>query len=82
MKSQFGNCGSKSFILKGWFTIIGKVCMVLLHRNIKLSVIKLFVILLGDENGTNLKKPGIVIWKSIFEVLYLLNNALKYTHPA
>ena len=61
MKSQFGNCGSKAFILKGWFTIIGKVCMVLLHRNIKLSVIKLFVILLGDENGTNLKKPGIVI---------------------
>ena len=52
------------------------------HRNIKLSVYpQLFVITLGSENGTNFKKSEIMGRKPIFEVLYLLNNALKYIYP-
>ena len=33
------------------------------------------------ENETNFKKSEIVGQKHIFEVLYLLNNALKYIYP-
>ena len=52
------------------------------HRNIKLSVYpQLFVISLGAENGTNFRKSENVSWKPIFEVLYLLTNALKYMYP-
>ena len=52
------------------------------HRNIKLSVYpQLFLILLGTENATNFKKSEVVGRKPMFEVLYLLNNALKYIYP-
>ena len=71
----------KKFILKGWFTFVCKVCMVLFTET-KLSVYpQLFVISLGAENGTNFKKSEIVSWKPIFEALYLLNNALEYIYP-
>ena len=52
-------------------------CMVFVQRNIKLSVYpQLFVISLSA-----LQKVGNCWLKPIFEVLYLLNNALKYIYP-
>ena len=49
------------------------------HRNITLSVYpQLFMTSLGAENATNFKKLEIVGPKTIFEVLYVMNNALKY----
>ena len=41
---------------------------------------QLFVISLSAENATNFKKPELVGQRPMFEVLYLLNNALKYIY--
>ena len=54
-------------------------CAWFIHRNRKLSVYpQLFLIALGAKNVRNFKKSEIVFRKLIFEVQYLLDNALKY----
>ena len=72
----------KIFIMKVWFTIICTVCIVLFTETQNwVFIFNLFVISLGAKNGTNFKKSEILSWKSIFEALYLLNNALEYIYP-
>ena len=82
-KSQFSS-GSKSkkFHIERLVHFYTYSVHGVVHRNIKLSVYpRLFVFSLGGENGTNFRKSENVSWKPIFEVLYLLTNALKYMYP-